>query len=134
MRSRPDAELFHVVAHGGDTARVFAGSITQIRDDVFDLAKGNEIAQSFLAGIKPHRLALVLGDVGAKEFFRLETRGQEMQVVQERVGYVRGSESSGKLGFPDALGKPSAGRNPAEVFFDIGGQTRDLFALIFGRG
>jgi len=76
---------------------------------------------------------MVFGDVGAKEFFRLETRGEEMHVVHERVGNVRGGKSSGKLGLPDALSEPRARRNPAEVFFDVGGQTRDLFALIFGR-
>jgi len=56
-----------------------------------------------------------------------------MHVVYERVGNVRGGESCGKLRLPDALGKPRTRRNPAEVFFDIGGQARDLFALIFGR-
>jgi len=56
-----------------------------------------------------------------------------MHVVHERVGNVRGGKSSGKLGLPDALSEPRARRNPAEVFFDVGGQTRDLFALIFGR-
>jgi hypothetical protein len=132
MRSRPDAELFHIVAHGSDTAGMFAGSIAQIRDDILDFAEGNEIAQSFLAGIKPHGLALVFGDVGTKEFFRFKARGEEMHVVHERVGNVRGSKNSGKLGLPDALGEPRARRNTAEVFFDIGGQTRDLFALIFG--
>jgi len=56
-----------------------------------------------------------------------------MHVVHERVGNVRGGKNSGKLRLPNALGEPRARRNPAKVFFDIGGQTRDLFALIFGR-
>src|SRR5260370_41175017 len=132
MCSRPDAELFHVVAHGGDTTRMLAGSIAQIRDNVFDFAKGNEIAQSFLAGIEPDGLAVVLGDVGTKEFFRFEARGEEVHVVYERVGDVGGSESSGKLGLPDALGKPRAGGNAADVFFEIGGQTCGLLARSFG--
>src|SRR2546427_13023666 len=133
MRSGPDAEFFHVVAHGSDAAWVETGSIAQISDDACDFAKGNEIAQSFLAGLKPHGLALVFGDVGAKEFLRFETRGEEVHVVYEGVGNVRGGKRGGKLGLPDALGEPRAGRNPAEVFLQIGGQARNLLELIFGR-
>src|SRR2546429_7354928 len=50
----------------------------------------------------------------SKEFFRFETRGKEMDVIDKRVSDVCGGESRGKLRFPDALGKPSAGRKPAE--------------------
>src|SRR6266481_4048786 len=133
IRSGPDTELFHVIAHGGHAAGVDAGSIAQISDDVFDFAERNEIAQSLLPGVEPHGLATVFGDVGAKEFFRFETRGKEMDVIDKRVSDVCGCEGGGKLRLPDALGKPCAGRKPAEVFLEISCQARNLFALIFGR-
>jgi len=56
-----------------------------------------------------------------------------MNVIDKRISDVCGGESRGKLRFPDALGKPGAGRKPAEVFLEISGQAGDLFALIFGR-
>jgi hypothetical protein len=56
-----------------------------------------------------------------------------MDVIDKSVGDVCGGESGGKLRFPDALGKPGAGRKPAKVFLEISGQASDLFALIFGR-
>ncbi len=133
VRSWPDTELFHVIAHGRHAAWVDTGSIAQIGDDVFDFAERNEIAQDFLPGVQPHGPATVLGDVGAKEFFRLETRGEEMHVVNKGVGHVRGGKCRGKLWLPNTLSKPRAGRKPAEVFLEIGGQTRELFALILGR-
>src|SRR5438034_1917882 len=75
VRPRPDAEFFHVIAHGGHATRVDGGGIAQIGDDVFDLAEGNEIAESFLPRVKPHGLATVFGNVGAKEFLdRKSTR------------------------------------------------------------
>ncbi len=131
--SGPDAELFHVIAHGGHAAGVDAGGIAQISDDVSDFAERNEIAQSFLPGVKPHGSAAVFGNVGAKEFFRFEARGEEMDVIDERVSDVGGGESGGKLRFPDALGKPGAGGKPAEMFLEINGEAGDLFKLIFGR-
>src|SRR5260370_16464883 len=66
VRSGPDTELFHVVAHGRHAPRVQVGSIAQISDDVFDFAKWNEIAQSFLPGVKPPGFATLFGNVGAK--------------------------------------------------------------------
>jgi hypothetical protein len=133
VRSGPDAELFHIIAHGGHAAGVEAGGIAQISDDVFDFAERNEIAKSFLPSVEPHGFATVFGNIGAKEFFRLEARGEEMDVIDERVSDVRGGESGGKLRFPDALGEPSAGRKPAEVFLEINAEAGDLFKLIFGR-
>src|SRR3989440_9947442 len=133
VRSGPDTELFHVVAHGSHAARVDASSVAQIGDDVFDFAKRNEITQSFLPGVKPYRLATVFGDVGSKEFFRFEPRGKKMHVIDERVGDVGGGQGGGKLGLPNTLGEPGTGRKPAEVFLEIGSQTRNLLALIFGR-
>src|SRR5260370_22926528 len=73
------------------------------------------------------------GDICAKEFFRHGARGEEMDVIDERVSDVRGGESGGKLRFPDALGEPGAGRKPAEVFLEINAEAGDLFQLIFGR-
>src|SRR5258708_30426113 len=108
---------------------MFAGSIAQIGDDVFDFSKGNEIAQSFLAGIKPRGLAMVFGDVGTKEFFRFKARSEEMHVVHERIGNVGGGKNSGKLGLPDALSDPRTRRTPAEVSLHLRAQQRDLLSL-----
>src|SRR6266851_3138207 len=129
----PYAELFHVIAHGSHAARMDAGSIAQIGDYVFDFAERNEIAQSLLPWVKPYGFAAVFGDVGAKEFFRLEASGEEMHIVNKGVGNVRGGKCGGKLGLPNAFGEPGAGRKPAEVFLEIGGEAGDLLALIFER-
>src|SRR5260370_30327688 len=96
---------------------------------MFDFAKRNEIAQSWLAGGETNGFATVFGDVGAKEFFRLEARGKEMDVIDERVSDVRGGEGGGKLRFPDALGKPGAGGKPAEMFLEINGEAGGLVQL-----
>ena len=56
-----------------------------------------------------------------------------MDVIDKRVSDVCGGEGGGKLRFPDALGKPGAGRKSAEVFLEICCQARNLLALIFGR-
>ena len=133
VRSRPDTELFHVIAHGSDATGVDSGRIAQIGDDVFDLAKGNEIAQRFLSRVKPHGLATVLGDVGAKEFLRLEASSEEVNVINKRVGDTSGGKRGGKLWLPNALGEPSAGRQLAKVLLQVGGQASNLFVLIFGR-
>ena len=132
VRSGPDTELFHVIAHGRHAARMEAGSVTQVRDDVFDFAKWNEIAQNFLPGVKPHCFATVFGDVGAKELFRFEARGKKMHVIDERVGHVGRGQGGGKLGLPNTLSEPGAGGKPAEVFLEISSQPGDLFVLIFG--
>src|SRR5258708_19633505 len=104
MRAGPDAELFHVVAHGGDFARVGAGSIAKISDDILDFAKRDEIAQSFLARVKPYGLATVFGEVGAEEFLGLETSGEEMHVVNEGVGHASGGQSAGGFPLPSTPG------------------------------
>jgi len=52
-----------------------------------------------------------------------------MHVVNERVGNVCGAKSGGKLGLPNPLGEPRAGRQPAEVLLEIGAEARNLFVL-----
>ncbi len=131
--ARPNTKLFHVVAHGGNAARVSTGGVPKISDDVFDFAKRDQIAQRFLPRVKPHGLAAVFGDIDAEEFFRLEAGGEEMHVVDKGVSDVRGGKSGGKLRLPYALSKPCAGWSPAKVFLEISGQARNLFTLIFGR-
>ncbi len=109
------------------------GGIAQISDDVFDLAKGNEIAQRFLPRVKPHAFATVFGDVGTKELFRFETGREEMHVINQSVGNIRGGKRGGKLRLPNALSEPRAGRHFAEVLLQIGGEACNLFVLILGR-
>jgi len=59
------------------------------------------------------------GEVSTEEFFGLEASSKEMHVVNERVGNVCGAKSGGKLGLPNPLGEPRAGRQPAEVLLEI---------------
>src|SRR3989441_480991 len=133
MRPGPDAELFHVIAHGGDAAGMEARGVTQVSDYVLDFSKRDEITQRLLAGIEPHALTAVFRDIGAKQFFGLEAGGKEVHVINERVSDICGGQRAGELRLPHALGKPSAGRELAEEFFEIDSQARDLFPLIFGR-
>ena len=133
VRAGPDAEFFHVVAHGCHAARMHAGRIAQIRDDLCDFAERDEIAQRFLPGIKPDALAAIFGDVSAEELFGFKSGGEKVHVVYERVGDVGGSEGSGKLRLPHALGKPGARRALPEMFLEIAGQAGDLLELVFGR-
>src|SRR4029077_18980141 len=92
VRAGPDAEFFHIVAHGSNATWVSTGRIAEISDDVFDFAERDQIAESFLSGIAPHGLAAVFGDVGTKEFFGLEASGEEVHVINEGVGDVGGGE------------------------------------------
>src|SRR5206468_6953335 len=71
MRSRPDTELFHVIAHGSDATGVDSGRIAQISNDLLNFAEGNEIAESFLPRIEPHGLATGFGDISARKLLRL---------------------------------------------------------------
>jgi len=73
--ARPDAEFFHVIAHGGHACGMNGGGIAKVFDDIGDFAEGDVVTERFLAGEKPDALAAVLGNVGAEEFFRLETGG-----------------------------------------------------------
>jgi hypothetical protein len=110
-----------------------AGRFAKIGDDFLDFAKGNEVAELFLAGIEPDALAAVFSNVGAEKFFGLKSRGEKVDVIHKRVSNVCSSKRGWKLWLPNALGKPRAGGKTAEVLFEIGGKARDLFALIFRR-
>ena len=133
VRAGPDAEFFHVVAHRGDATGMEICGVPQIRDDLFDFAEGDEVAQRLVARIEPHGLAAIFGDVVSEKLLRLEAGGEEVDVIHKRVGDVCGGECGWKLGFPDTFGEPSAGGKLAEMSFEIGGEARDLFSLIFRR-
>ena len=129
----PDAELFHVVAHGRHAAGMNAGRFAQEGDHLFDFAEGDDVAQLLLAGVEPHAVAAVLCDVRAEKLLGLKAGGEEMHVIHQSVGHVGGSEGRGKLRLPDALGKPCAVGPLPKMFFEIAGKSRDLFKLVFGR-
>ena len=133
VRTGPDAEFFHVVAHRRDSTGMEVCGVTQVRDDLLDLAERDEIAERFVSGKEADGLAAIFRDVVSEKLLRLEARGEKVDVIDKRVRHVCGSECGRKLRFPDALGKPGAGRKLAEMTFEIGGQARDLFALIFRR-
>ncbi len=60
--------------------------VSEIGNNLFDFAEGDEITESFLAREEPDGLAaLVFGDVGAKEFLGLEAGGEEMNVVDKGI-------------------------------------------------
>src|SRR5580658_1300543 len=111
----PDAEFFHVVAHGGHAAGMYGRGIAQIGDDFLDLAERDEIAERFLAGEEPDALAAVFGDVGTKEFLGFEASGKKMDVVDEGVADVCRGKRGGKLRLPNALGDPGTCRATTEV-------------------
>src|SRR5215471_20510991 len=129
----PDAKLFHVVAHGGHSAGMNAGGIPQIRNNVLDFAKWNEIAQRLLPGVEPHTFAAVFGDVRPEEFFGFESSRKEVHVVDQCVGGAGGSKCGGELWLPNALRQPRSQRAPPKMFFEISGKARELLELIFGR-
>src|SRR5260370_2883671 len=133
MRTGPDTELFHVIAHGSHAVRMEAGGIAKIRDHVCDFAKGNEIAQGFLPGIEADALAKIFSHVSAKKLVRLEAGGQEVNIIDQRVSDVCSRQRGRKLRLPDALGQPGAGGGMAEMLLKIDGPTRALLALIFRR-
>jgi len=105
----------------------------KIGDDFFDFAEWDEVTKFFLARIEPDALAAIFRDIGSKKFFGLESRGEKVDVIDKRVCDVCSGKGGRELRLPNALGEPRAGRKTAEVFFEIGGKSRDLFALIFGR-
>src|SRR5215471_7270030 len=129
----PDAKLFHVVAHGGHSAGMNAGGIPQIRNNVLDFAKWNEIAQRLLPGVQPHAFAAVFGDVRPEEFFGFESSRKEVHVVNKRVGDAGGSKCGWKLRLPNALRQPRSRRAPPKMFFEISCESCDLLELILGQ-
>ncbi len=129
----PDTEFFHVIAHRCHAARMQSCRIAQVGDDLFDFAEGDEVTERFLTGEEPDALTAVFGDVGAKEFLGLKSSGKKMNVVDQSVVDGGCGKRGGKLRLPDTLGDPGAGRTMAEMFFEIGGQAGDLFALVLGR-
>ena len=126
----PNAEFFHVIAHGSHAGGMNGGSFAKIFDDIDDFAERDVVTERFLAGEKPDALAAVFGDVGAEEFFWFETGGKKMNVVDESVVDSGGGQCRGELRLPDALGDPGACGATAKMVFKIGRETRDLFALI----
>src|SRR6267154_1138801 len=119
----PDAKFLHVVAHGGHVVRMSGGGFLEIGDDLFDGAKRNQVAKNFLTGNETNRLTLILGDVIRKKFIGLETGGEEVDVVKDRVLNIGFREDGSELRFPDALRKPGSGRTLAEMVLDIVSQT-----------
>jgi len=92
----------------------------KIGDDFFDFAEWDEIAKFLLAGIEPDALAAIFRDVGSKKLFRLEARGEKVDVIDKCVCDVCGGKCGRELRLPNALGKPRACRKTAEVRFEIG--------------
>src|SRR6202022_607548 len=131
-RARPDAELFHVVAHGRHAIRVRVCSVAQVRGDLLDGAEGNQVAQYFLAGNQADGLTFVLGDVVTEELLGLKAGGKKVNVVEHRVADVGVGQDRGELRFPNALCKPCASRTLAEVVLDVIGEANDLHPLVRG--
>jgi hypothetical protein len=107
--------------------------LAKIGDDLLDFAEWNEVSKLFLAGVEHNTLAAVFRNVGAEKFLGLKSRRKKVDVIHQRVSDVRGGKRGRKLGLPNSLGEPGAGRTTAEMFSEIGGEARDLFALIFRR-
>ena len=84
-RSRPAAELLHVIAHRGDAAGMRTKHFVQPRHHFIDGLPRNQIAQGFLAGDDANRLAFVFRDVIAEQFVLFESRRKKMNVVEHRV-------------------------------------------------
>src|SRR5258708_401574 len=79
--ARPDAKLFHVVAHGRNLAGVRAGGFLEIGDDLLNRAKRNEVAKNFLARDEGNGLAVIFRDVVGEELVGLKAGRGKMNVV-----------------------------------------------------
>jgi len=66
---------------------------------------------------------LILGDVIRKKFIGLETGGEEVDVVKDRVLNIGLREDGSELRLPDTLGEPRTGGTLAEMVLDIVSQT-----------
>jgi len=119
----PNPKFLHVVAHGGHVVRMSGGGFLEIGDDLFDGAKRNQVAKNLLAGDKANRLTLILGDVIRKKFIGLETGGEEVDVVKDRVLNIGFREDGSELRLPDTLREPRTGGTLAEMVLDIVSQT-----------
>src|ERR1700730_14335139 len=128
----PSAELFHVVAHGGDAIGMGREGVAQVSDGFVDGVPGDQVTQGFLPGNDTDGLALVFGNVIAKELGLLETRGKEVDVVENGVANVAFGEDRGELRFPNAFGKPGAGWAATEVLLDVIRELHDLLVLVGG--
>ena len=91
-RSRPNAELFHVVPESGYSAGMLLRCVPEIRDGFLHLAKRDEVAQFLQPREEPDRLAAIFRDVRAEQLLRFESGGQEREVIHKRVADIGGRE------------------------------------------
>ena len=128
---RPGAEFFHVVAHGGHSARMIARGPAKERDGILDAAEREQVAEFLQAGNHLHRVAAFVGDVIAEQFRNLAPRRKKMAVVDQRVFHSRFGQRRGQLRLPHAFGKPCAGGPLPKMLFDKMAQAPDLLDSIF---
>ena len=109
VRAGPRAELLAVV-RVDDEARAGRMPLAQLLDRRAHVAERDEVAELHAPREHDDREALVLGDVRLAGLVLLQTRTQEVLVVEDRVRDARLSEQRWKVRLPDALGQPRAER------------------------
>src|SRR5579864_3260837 len=127
---RPDAEFFHVVAHGCDAAGMLAGGVAEKFDDLVRRAKGNEIPKGLETGNQTNGLSLILGNECSEELAGVESSVEEVVVVDESIFHSRGGKNRGQLRLPNTLGEPRAARALSKMKRNIIRQALNLLTRI----
>ena len=109
----PTAEFFEIVSHGGDSAGMRAGLLPEEMGGFGDVAKRDEVAKRLESREKLDGMAQIFGDVVAVELFGLESGGEEMIVVDERVFDAAAASEEGSCGSQTrSVSQAPRGRSP----------------------
>jgi hypothetical protein len=76
---------------------------------------------------------MIFGDVVRKKLLRLESRGKEVDVVENGVASISFRKNRRELRLPNALREPGSRGTLAEIVLDIVGKTDNLHTLVRGR-
>ena len=132
VRAGPRAELLAVIRIH-DEARACGVPLAQLLDRRAHLAERDEVAQLHAPGEHDHRKSLVLGDVRLAGLVLLQTRAEEVLVVEDGVGDAGFSEQRRKMRLPHALGQPRAEGPLPEDRVHAVGERADLTDAVAAR-
>ncbi len=131
-RTGPDAELFHVIAHGGHMIRVRPCGFLQVVNHLLDGSEGNQITKNLLPRDEAYGLAVIFRDVIGKKFLRFKAGREEVNVIKHGVADIGFRKHRSELWLPYTFGEPGARGALAEMMLEIVGKPDQLHPLVSG--
>jgi hypothetical protein len=112
---------------------MIAGGAAQEFGGLRRITKWNQVTQGFESREKFDGVALIFNDVVAVQLFQVESRAEEMIVVNEREIHSSGRKARRELWLPNSLGKPCTTRSGREMFLNVISQPSNLLVTIIVR-